>query len=1435
MQIPSEKSFVNSFAGAAAFHDLGFENTDKGSSGHSLYKRSWNLSFIKSTEGVDPEADFLVFHFEQRAVSFTFTVIVLTVTVISVVTRTNVQVHWLVGMICAWVIWGGCLIAMVFLWHERKLLVQRSSEIRNEHDGGDSIEMTAQSLVALPAVPHRRRPHTDTTEANDDANTYRRTQLTELPIFLLRTTTLQQNAAYWERIMVLCCAATLCFSISLYLGKQNCIRGVNVSPEAILDTCTGSVQFDAAFVVIYTGAAILLNIRVKLFCPILLLMNIIFFTLRSIPEIPGVPTLVPEIVASYAMVSFVQTCLCVGMVYVRESTSRDYFETSQRLQFHTLRLSKLRNETERDITRFCPPEAAKGVAEGHGLFQYTKSAVVCVLSINGLAAWNSLRCPMDGIEATNRFVEVLDGLRIVFDFKPTKYDTIGDRYVVMDSIDMSRSQQQVEVVQNIFGFALLAVAECNLQLVPLLKRDAFLPPGQGGDLTHTTCVECRDPLPLRLCAAVELGSCACMYCPKTENVVVVGECYDRALQTLKICNVCSAEHVSSTLFRFLHEDGGMNPSHAQSCEIARSIAVGSTVCDLLSSTMESNSSLAASQQRSQHSGGGSPMRNHAHLNFAEPNSVMRLPPVVNPLVGPLASSGYAPSEPLEMNGIPLLLSECNSFCFADLSLSHTTWINLTSKVRRDAKPMRHDNLAVNLHLQWVLVLVRWDEPKLSTTPATTTTTSTMIGNNNNNNHHGEVPSPTPHQQPPASASASQSKLAASSSAVLMQASGSTLGQGTGGVASYAADQAAAAANASSSGATHPSLLAGSGVGGDDAHFAADAPTSTAKGDAGHFTEHSNPNGLDDSSSSGGGDIRWHMFPTFSFTVPDIENEYQLWSRGPIQFHMLLVSFAGCAAACAVLIGICAMYRVTEMDAFDANPMPWAILSWIAATCGLVWSCRLYLTQRRTTTTTAPVGTRLERLVLTFLFYAQAALYTAAVMVSPQGSSALGNGQLLWIYALFGISMSRPQWYGPLTMWTLDALTAAAFLVLWALYPYRTSDIKTTHLFLIGAAVIYPLAVRYVMETAKRSAFVTELRVWVLQEKLNTEYDLMQVALQHIAPNFIGDEIVQALRQHHICHPDAYGVMCVVLPQVAICAVLELRVVEGTGSISGGTTMASMKRLGLAITSILRYVEGVGGDCISPLRVDGTRIVLCGGVAKRDRREHEEGLYLTDRTIAERAHQFLRCCYDIVYTIKQPPEHRVQIRCFLTCGWLLGGVIGTGRISFNFFGPKISIALHAFPEMPWNGVNHLVATSGVVMMQSIVEEEAKRRQQHNPDGVVLTPTEKFHCSSHNSSAAVCTPPPPAQEGFESDTKQPQIHKNTTNAQEDHETPSVLSAETVTKLPKSQQHSKTSSSGRRAAGSSGGGAIVPHGIQFSNPTSLRVRGFAPIGVQFAQKPT
>ncbi|CUI14902.1 transmembrane protein, putative, partial [Bodo saltans] len=555
----------------------------------ALYEREWTLSFVSDLEGSNPEADFLVFHYGQRIVSFAFTAIVFAVTVFSVVSRKNIQANWLVGMIVAWCIWGVCFVAMARLWWECSVLekvaggeAMAGPTIMNGVGGGSAAEMAAQRL-GLPGRRQLRHAFDGgVNESLTSINAHKgRKSLVDaesrLPI-LRRTTTLQENAAHWEIVMCASCVASLCFSISLFLGKQNCIKGDNVPYDDIVDSCIGSVQFDAAFVVIYTGAAILLNIRVKIFAPILLFMNLLFFMIRSIPQIPGVPDLIPQIVGSYALVSFVQTILLIGVCYVRESSSRDYFETSQRLQFHTFRLSKLRNDTERDIEKFCPPDATVGVTEGHGLFRATKSGVVCVFSMNNLAAWNSVRCPIDAIETTNRFVEVLDGLRIVFDFKPTKYDTVGDRYVVMDHLDMyydvvsddsnipMMTKEVAEIVQHVFGFALLAVTECNLQLVPLLERDAFLPPGMGGELTHATCVETNKRAfkhPLRLCAAIEIGECACMYSPRTENIVVVGECYDRAVQSLKLSTVCEESHVSKTLNYFRSLDGGRTSGQHQ--------------------------------------------------------------------------------------------------------------------------------------------------------------------------------------------------------------------------------------------------------------------------------------------------------------------------------------------------------------------------------------------------------------------------------------------------------------------------------------------------------------------------------------------------------------------------------------------------------------------------------------------------------------------------------------------------------------------------------------------------------------------------------------------------------------------------------------------------------------------------------------------------------
>lgn len=1446
MALTSERSFAQSFTDTGGAHmsegrgasilELCADN--RGTEDTRLYERSWNLSFLSNMEGVDPEADFLVFHFEQRKVSFTFTLIVVVVTAVSAATRTNVQSHWLLGMCCAWFIWGGCLIAMLKLYFDRKALESKRTTTTNTTTGDDigagvtngdaSVEITVNNLLASPTAHRKQRSSSSEVSEPRTPVKSRKAAESELPI-LHRTAALQDNAAYWESVMVMSCVASLCFSISLYLGKQNCIKGDDVSPEAVLDTCTGSVQFDAAFVVIYTGAAILLNIRVKIFAPILLCMNGAFFSIRSIEQIPGVPTFVSEIVISYALVSLVQTCLCVAVVYVRESASRDYFETSQRLQFHTLRLSKLRNETERDIEKFCPPDAALGVTEGHGLFRITDAAVVCVFSMSGLASWNSLRCPIDCIEATNRFVEVLDGLRIVFDFKPTKYDTVGDLYVVMDVLhgaSSSTTQQNDNanvVVQSMFGFALLAVAECNLKLIPLLNRDAFLPPGGcGGEMTHAGCVESRasNVVPLRLFAAVDSGRSACMYSPHTENIVVVGECYERALKSLTLCSLCDVKAVSGAVFHSstssqrdvdVHLD-----AHVQSCMVARSLVVGESACRILCATIKgasrsrlstsTSTDMAAHQPNASGEFHARAPRGVGHPSAATTTRVQHheQPGLTNPLRALSSSSGYVPSEPAaDMHGVPLVWSPCSRFLFADLSASHTTWINLISKARRDSKPMRHDRLSTDFHLHWLLVLladnmthstVAGGAQQLSVTLSSHGSSSNLTVSKNERSHP-QLQTPTGGGGAPMTVIDEQRMEDSKSHG--MHASRSTTKGGEGRV--------------------------------DDAPTGRrDAPvtnTATYEGGAASVTSTTGP-------TTHEGDIEFRMIPTFTFLTADIEDEYQLWSRGPLQLNLLLVSFAGCTAASIILVCICALYGVTNVDRQFDSPMTWAVVSCVCGSIGLGWSflrwCQLRSRlehQPSTIIGASTVGSPAERAILSLLYHALAVCYCATIFVSPQGSSALGNGQLLWYYALFGVSMSRPQWYGPLTMWFLDVLVALAFLTIWSLFPYRTADIRTTHVFLISAGAVYSVCVRYVMENAKRSAFVTELNVWILQEKLNDEYDAMQAALKHIAPRFVGDEIVQALRQHHICHPDAYGVMCVVLPQLAICAVLELQAVpiSGAAAAAAGCDWATLKRLGLAINSILAYVRDIGGDCISPLRVDGTRIVLCAGVAKKDRREHEESLFRVERTHAERAHQFVRCCHDLVFRVipRFTQDRAVHVRCFLTSGPLLGGVIGTGRISFNFFGPRIATALHAFPETPWNGADHVVVSRSLVMMQSAVELEARRAARGSEEHV-LTPTERFQ--SNHTSRDGSTP-----------SMVPGMDSTSNGTASSNNNGKVTCPNSTTT---SRKHSGGAQHSRNAAGEvappSASLPTGPHNIEFSEPTSLRVRGFPPIEVQFALAP-
>lgn len=1548
----------------------------------ALYEREWTLSFVSNLEGSNPEADFLVFHYDQRIVSFAFTVIVVAVTVISVVTRTNVQRDWLVGMIVAWFIWALCFAAMVWLWRDRIMLEKFSGEAiaaMNGGGGGDAAETAAQSL----GLPGRRNLHHNNDGGNESLtsiNSHRRKSHVDaesrLPI-LLRTTSLQENAAYWEVVMVASCAASLCFSISLFLGKQNCIKGDNVPLDDIINSCIGSVQFDAAFVVIYTGAAILLNIRVKIFAPILLFMNLVFFIFRSIPEVPGVPDLIPQIVGSYALVSFVQTVLLIGVCYVRESSSRDYFETSQRLQFHTFRLSKLRNETERDIKKFCPPDAAVGVTEGHGLFRATDSAVVCVFSMNNLAAWNSVRCPIDAIETTNRFIEVLDGLRIVFDFKPTKYDTVGDRYVVMDHLDIqngvtnasglddaaqAQTESQItkevaEIVQNVFGFALLAVAECNLQLVPLLERDAFLPPGMGGELTHATCVETNKRSvkhPLRLCAAIETGRCACMYSPRTENILVVGECYDRAIQSLKLSTVCEESHVSDTLnyFRSLESESGgrrhdevelqtsgqhqhhqapseSSPSttatvnavnavnaatakdpakpltgdalaHHQSCQIARSIVVGSSACSILSATIKgttgATTAAAVTTTTSSSPREGSGGRNGNALPVLPQSPTHG--PVANPLtpqaVGS-SSSEYAPADPVEINGVPILASSCRSFFFADLSTSHTTWLNISSMARRDAKPMRHDVLGTQLALKWVLVMLKLQDSAASpsvvsgsnyegglggnttTNRSRTTTGGSTInraaggpvtdGNNSASGLNITVGGGTAAPATRAfigdkgkvnSSSARVTKSAAATAADELRQANSGTRNATSGTGTMMID--------SSSRTRHRREDSG-----DHRSDADDADAPGVEGGQG-----GNPLGEEYALQEGAvaptallgdstldSDIPFRFLPTIRFGVPEIEREYLQWARSPLQLNLLVVSFAGTTAACIILIFVCLIYDQTTVNNSFDQPMPWAILSLACSLIGLGWTLWwVYITRRRQRrlsnggiVSDVEIGSPEARACMMVIYFGQAVCYCATVYVSPQGSGALGNGQLLWMYALFGISMSRPMWYDPLVMWSLDCVTSVAFIVIWLIYPYRTSDIRTTHIFLFIAGAVVPLAMRLVMETGKRRAFVTELRVWMLQEKLNIEYDSMQEALKHIAPNFIGDEIVQALRQHHICHPDAYGVMCVVLPQLAICAVIELRPVVGGGSGSSATdsSLANLKKLGHAIKSILDYIDENGGDCISPLRVDGTRVILCGGVAKKDRQEHEEGLFKVERTHAERAHRFLKVCYELVFRVIPTfsADRLVQSRCFLTCGPLLGGVIGTGRISFNFFGSRIAMALHAFPEVAWNGVNYMVVSSSLVMMQSAVEDEALKRASANGqnaamnNSVVMTPTETFrNASQTNSGTTPVHTVPSTPAGGNTRLLMPAPATPTTSG---HRVLAPLEPHTPGRHSGSHpqqpnNHNNISDNSnhhnsnnypppRRPALDD---VIVPHFVKFTKPTSLRVKGFPPMGVRFAAAP-
>jgi hypothetical protein len=332
-----------------------------------------------------------------------------------------------------------------------------------------------------------------------------------------------------------------------------------------------------------------------------------------------------------------------------------------------------------------------------------------------------------------------------------------------------------------------------------------------------------------------------------------------------------------------------------------------------------------------------------------------------------------------------------------------------------------------------------------------------------------------------------------------------------------------------------------------------------------------------------------------------------------------------------------------------------------------------------------------------LFICFYAFVLGAIFSAEPGSSPLGNTQFAWLYVLTTLNFVRPRAHGPFPHVALDVAGSALFMLQALLYPYRNESVRYYNIIGIAVIALFPAILYSLLDAVDRKRFVVDVRLEELHgnaKLLHEDINKLLVSTRIKNPAFIfaaraqrNRLRLQRSRQRSVESPLEVDGVDPSMSTATASRVIDSGVllIEFSPSIRDDQTVLTSEQLTVFVSRAKRLIATVdavlaSGDYNGSLRIvkatPTTLLILSDSAVAGRSPQAASGKGGTDDDVL-----LLQLALHVVHEIC--PDHQMVGRAVADSGQIVGVLLGTSSISFEFTGPVVSRARCLLEAAPWD--------------------------------------------------------------------------------------------------------------------------------------------------------
>jgi hypothetical protein len=421
----------------------------------------------------------------------------------------------------------------------------------------------------------------------------------------------------------------------------------------------------------------------------------------------------------------------------------------------------------------------------------------------------------------------------------------------------------------------------------------------------------------------------------------------------------------------------------------------------------------------------------------------------------------------------------------------------------------------------------------------------------------------------------------------------------------------------------------------------------------------------------------------TFVDPVVERRYWQHRNEHVPSFDLVVASVAAFVMSSFLVIICIVYGTTSMEV--PSSMSCSVAALITAACLALSSF-------------AHAQHGVNRKVVLVLYESLFAVFYATVIGANYSgepyTSPLGDTQLVWHFMLLSINFVRPRAHGLAHHVTLDIIASAAFVVQALIYPHHTRIMRYLNVVCAAAIGIAALLIHSLMDCEERQKFSTEVSLKDLHIRLTLLSEEVKILLANTQAN--NPAAIFAARANRnrkfrrgSQHIAADSPLREENVDPSTSTTIASRAMDSAVLIINFTPTASnvvsTKGLQQSATLSKAFIEAVE-HVILTLFCKSLRIVHATPssmmiLSNASVVGHESVAALSSRSLQEIF--LIELAMEVVWRLC--PTHHMTARAVIDSGLMVGVLLGSSSMSFEFTGPALERARHLVHAAPWGHV------------------------------------------------------------------------------------------------------------------------------------------------------